>query len=295
MTYPHKVCAQMADPEHRRERINLSLKQRDKDHLQELAAAFGFTWGDRPNISKLMEAIARRKVLLTKNHDWSQEQIRALNQARTLLVDAGFLQEALALAHILLERSELTIPLRQALSTFVESLTQSWRQQLELLIQRQHPFCLNYQDASDHLWQFHIHHAQIVIHERRQYLDCWCTETEGSDEIFDLIHNRSLRLDRITESVLLPLSETWKSALDSLTVTIYLFPPLAFAYTPRPQDLEDRWIDGGKIRQIQREITSSFWFFREVLPYAEDCEIIEPPEIRSRFCDHLQAMVKRYH
>lgn len=284
----------MTDPEHRRERINLSLKQSDKDQLQELAAAFGFTWGDRPNISKLMEAIARRKVLLTKNNDWSQEQIRALNQARTLLVDAGSLQEALALAQILLERSELTIPLRQELSTFVESLTQSWRQQLDTLIQRQQPFCLSYQDASGHLWQFHIHHARIVLHERRHYLDCWCDQTEGSDEIFDLIHNRSLRLDRITDAVLLPLSGTWKSALDSLTVILHLYPPLAFAYTPRPQDLEDSWIHGGKIRQIQREITSSFWFFREVLPYAEACEIIGPPEIRSRFCDHLQAMMNRY-
>lgn len=42
--------------------ITLSISERDKAALEKLAREFGMTWGDRPNISKLVEAIARARI-----------------------------------------------------------------------------------------------------------------------------------------------------------------------------------------------------------------------------------------
>jgi hypothetical protein len=50
-------------------KITLSLKEQDRSHLEALALEFGYTWGDRPNISKLVEAIARRQLTIAPNHD----------------------------------------------------------------------------------------------------------------------------------------------------------------------------------------------------------------------------------
>ena len=89
--------------------ITLSLKEHDKAQLEALAIEFGHTWGDRPNVSKLVEAIARRHLLIAPNHNWTKERIAALNQARSALVDAGQIEAAVAIAQLLL-RSQRTHP-----------------------------------------------------------------------------------------------------------------------------------------------------------------------------------------
>lgn len=95
--------------------VTLSVSESDKAHLEALALEFGITWGDRPNISRLVEAIARRRLVIALNHDWTKERITALNRARTALVDAGQIGSAIAIAQLLLERSELTLPLKPRL------------------------------------------------------------------------------------------------------------------------------------------------------------------------------------
>ena len=107
--------------------ITLSISERDKAQLESLALEFGMNWGDRANISKLVEAIARRQLLIAPNHDWKIERINALNQARAALVDAGKIEAAIAVAQLLLERSELTIPLRSELEQFVAQPIEDWR------------------------------------------------------------------------------------------------------------------------------------------------------------------------
>jgi hypothetical protein len=37
-------------------------------------------WGDDPNISKLIKAIAQRELIVGKNHDWQDSRIRALHR-----------------------------------------------------------------------------------------------------------------------------------------------------------------------------------------------------------------------
>lgn len=62
--------------------ITLSISERDKAELENLARELGMMWGDRPNISKLVEAIAQRELLITRNNDWSTDRIEALSTLR---------------------------------------------------------------------------------------------------------------------------------------------------------------------------------------------------------------------
>jgi len=276
--------------------ITLSVREQDKEQLEALALEFGLTWGDRPNISKLVEAIARRRLLLSPNHDWKAERITALNRARGVLVDAGQMEAALAIADLLLERSEISLPLRLELEQFVAKPAIPWRLQVERLIRQQQPFQLSYQDAAERLWQFTIRYAEIATHETRQYLDCWCEETEGKPDIPELAHNRCLRLDRIADAAIAPIAGDWRSGLTTLTVEMHLFGGLAFAYQSKTQQDEvNEWLPNvPQVRRVRRRITSSFWFLREVLRYGQDCEVVAPEAIRDRLVQELIELNRRY-
>ena len=54
------------------ESITLSISDRDKTNLEAIALELDMMWGDRPNISKLVEAIARKQIQISKNNDWSK-------------------------------------------------------------------------------------------------------------------------------------------------------------------------------------------------------------------------------
>ena len=60
-----------------------------------------------------------------------------------------------------------------------------------------------------------MRYAKIVRHEERQYLDCWCDETERNQDVEALSHNWSLRLDRIPEEAVISLVKGhWQPELD---------------------------------------------------------------------------------
>ncbi|MGB8688466.1 MAG: WYL domain-containing protein, partial [Microcoleus sp.] len=157
--------------------ITLSVSERDKAQLEALAQEFGKTWGDRPNISKLIEAIARRQLTIAPNHDWPQTRIQALDIARQQLLDLGKIDEALAIAQLLSDRSELTLPFRAEIEAFLSNPLPVWRQKIDNFIHRNQPFRLSYRDAADRLWSYTVLHARIVPIEKRQYLMCRCEES----------------------------------------------------------------------------------------------------------------------
>jgi hypothetical protein len=277
--------------------ITLSLSEQDKESLQAIAQTLGYTWGDNPNISKLIEAIAKHKLLIAPNNDWNPDRINALDQARRLLIDADRLDDALVIAHLLLERSEVNLPLKQAIQTFIEKPSEPWRLELDAQIKRQQPFQLSYQDAAERIWQFTLHHAQIVAHEERQYLDCWAVETEGNQDVTALQHNWSLRLDRIpAETAIYPVQGKWRSQLDSIEAELHLSGNLAFAYRTKTEaDILNEWHpELSQVRRVKRQVTNSFWFFRELRRYGPDCVIVSPTELRDRFRQDLIAMLDRY-
>lgn len=276
--------------------ITLSILERDKEQLEELALEFGKTWGDRPNISKLVEAIARQELRIAPNHDWTLERIHALNRARTTLIDAGEIEMAVAIAQLLLERSELSIPLRTELENFIAEPVRPWRRLIETYLRRQQPFQLSYQDAAERIWQFTIRYGEITTHEDRKYLDCWCEETTGNQDLPELAHNWCLRLDRITDAAVSPITGAWHLGLASIPVEFHLFRGLAFAYHSKTnQDTVNEWLtDPPQVRRVVRQVPNTFWFLREVLRYGEDCLILQPESIRQEMQHKIATLHNLY-
>ncbi|MBW4498499.1 MAG: WYL domain-containing protein [Scytonema hyalinum WJT4-NPBG1] len=275
--------------------ITLSLREQDKAELEKLACELGMMWGDRPNISKLVEAIARRQLSIAPNNDWTEPRIKALVKAVRALSDAGHIEDAQVIAKLLLERSELSSPLRKEIERFQENLPPAWRFEIEGYIRRQQPFQLSYQDAAERLWSFTVRYAQMTHHEERKYLDCWCEQTTGNQDVEELQHNWSLRLDRITDATISPISGNWLSKLDEILVEMHLLHGLAFAYQAKSEDVTNEWLpDRERVRRVVRRVSSTFWFIREVLRYAPDCVIVSPQSVRQRFKDKLIALYQHY-
>lgn len=275
--------------------ITLSLEESDKAQLEAIALELGMKWGEDPNISRLIKAIARRQLLVFPNNNWSRDRINTLNKARNLLMDAGQIADALALAHLLLERSELTVPLRQEIEQFVVQPAAPWRIEVERYIRQQQPFQLAYQDAAERVCHFTIAYAKVTQHEERQYLDCWCEETEGNRDIAELSHNWCLRFDRMTDVAISPIKGHWRSELDAISVELHLQRGLAFAYRSKTEaDEVNEWLTDLPQRRVVRRVTNTFWFFREVRRYGPDCVILSPDAVRDRFKQELVSMIEQY-
>ncbi len=275
--------------------ITLSISDQDKAALEALALELGMMWGERPNISKLVEAIARRELLIGYNHDWSESRIKALVQAISALTDTGQLENAQTVAHLLIERSELSIPLQKEIERFLETPPIPWRLDLDRYIRQQQTFQLSYRDAAERAWTFTIRHAQITFHEQRQYLDCWCEETEGNQDIPELMHNWCLRLDRIPEAAIISIEGNWRSGLDIVEIEMHLFGSLAFAYQAKIEDTFNEWIPNRpQVRRILKRVSQTFWLTREILAYGPDCVILSPPSLRRRIQEKLIEAKNRY-
>lgn len=276
--------------------ITLSVSERDKAQLEAIALELGMKWGDRPNISKLVEAIARRQLLIAPNNNWSLDRIRALKRAMDGLIDLGETEQAEILANLLLERGELSLPLRTEIESCLLTMRSHWRTEIDRYILRQQPFQLTYQDAAGRLWNFTVRHAKVQLHEKRQYLDCWCEETEGNYDIEELHHNWSLRLERIPEEAAIsPVAAKWRSNLDEIEVEMHLSGGLAFAYKAKSEDIVNNWLpDRQRVRQVVRQVSNTFWFIREVMQYAPDCVVVSPEGVRDRIKQKLINLCRQY-
>lgn len=279
--------------------ITLSIQEREKKALEDLALKFGKTWGDKPNISQLIKAIARQELKIAVNNDWSHQRIEILEQVKKLLLDLGFMEEAEEIAHILIERSEFkNMSSRDEMEKFLAKPKPLWRKNIEDFIKLQQPFKLTYQDASERLWNFTIIHGQLRIIEKHQYLVCTCEQTQGNEDIPELCHNWTLRLDRIKEAVVNPLQSSWQLNLDTIEVQFKVYGGLAFAYDKekiKQDDVCQGEIEGEPpYRLITRNVWSSFWFFREIATYLNNCEIIYPESIKEKFKEKLSQLNQIY-
>lgn len=276
--------------------LTLSISDLEKAQLEQLALDFDQTWGDKPNISRLIQAIARGHLRVALNHDWSQERITTLNLIRNHLIDTGHHSEALALANLLLERSELNHPLRQEIQRFVDQPGAPWRRDIEASMRRQRPFSLTYQDTTGEIRNFSIRYAKIITFEEREYLTCWCDQTTANQDLPELAHNWVLRLDRIPEETVIgPLAGPWQPELAFIDVEIHLLGRLALAYRSKTgRDLANEWDPDRQIRRVVRRINHSFWLLREVRRYGPDCLIHSPPALRNLMVMDLKHTLQAY-
>jgi predicted DNA-binding transcriptional regulator YafY len=157
---------------------------------------------------------------------------------------------------------------------------------------------LTYQDASDRTYNFTVVHARIQLLESHQYLVCTCDENEGNQDIPELNYNWCLRLDRIQDAVVNPIKLPWQPQLDQVTVQFQVYNRLAFNYgksSNKPDDLTISDLEGDPPqRTITRNIFSTFWFFRDISPYWEDCQILAPDSVRNKFQTKLQLLYDKY-
>ena len=276
----------------KKETITLSIPPGTKEQLEEIARQLNILWGKDPSVSGLIVAIAQHRLEVGQRFTLTSMQVQSLEQATKLLVDSGYILHAQTLVALMLERANLEPPQRQSLLQQISQPLEAWRILLDQQIDNEQPFRLYYQDSQNRAWEFTVRHAQIKFREKRLYLETWNEETEGSNDIPELIHNRTFRLDRIQNLAILPTEGKWRNDLDYVEVQLHFLRGLARAYEPKRDDIRDEWQDN--VRQVVRKVTSTFWFLREIALYWEDCVIVSPENVRSRLKQKLIAMCQQY-
>lgn len=274
----------------KKETLTLSVPPGTKEKLDVIADRLGITWGTKPSPSGLITKIAEQEFEVALPFTLCPIQVQALRQAVRDLVDAGHIEEAKNVLTLLVDRGNLEVPLRQDLMRQVSQPMEGWRIQADQLIANEQSFHIVYSNSQTTTLEFTARYAKVTFYEKRHYLQIWCDETNDSKDLNALKHNRCLRFDRI--QALLPIDGKWRGSLDSIEVTFHLTGWLCKTYEPKLDDVRDKTLD--KIRQITRRVVNPFWFYREIFPYGEDCEIISPIEIREQFRQKIQAMSDRY-
>ncbi|MGI0494992.1 helix-turn-helix transcriptional regulator [Alkalinema pantanalense CENA528] len=274
----------------KKDTITLSVPPGTKEQLEAIADRLGIYWGSSPSASGLVTKIAQQELDVNVPFTLSPEQIAALRQAVKDLVDSGHAEEAKSVITLLLNYGNLEAPLRQELLRQISQPVENWRMRIDQYITDRQPFYVLYGNSQDDQLEFSAHYAQITFYEKRHYLQIWCDETDDSTDIPELHHNRCLRLDRI--QALHPFSGEWRNSLDSISATFQLTGWLRKAYEPKPDDIDDQMTE--QSRWITRKIANPFWFFREILRYGEEAEIIAPDMIRQQFAAKVRSLADRY-
>lgn len=274
------------------DRYTIVLEGEYRESLENLAQQLGFTWGDRGNVKDLVQAIARGQLAVGESTAFSPDQRRSLGRAVIAAAQRGDWIDALLLGETFEIFASEDESLKGYVAATLEPLRRPWVAQLFKYIEQQQPFTFAYQDASSRMFGFSVFGAELVAHERRTYLDCWCMETESNQDIEGLQHNWCFRLDRIIEASITSLEGQWRS-LDRVESEFHLRGGLAHAYEPQSADTLIEWIDSDT-RRVKRSITSSFWFLREVLRYGSNCSVIAPEILRTKLLETLASMIQEY-
>lgn len=250
---------------------------------------------DRKSVSALVQAIADEQISLGRAIVTHQEA-QAILAAVSTLTERAQLTKARTFASFALNNLQMEEDLRSQLDNAYNAIASPWITQIEEFITQQQPFGLSYQDAAGRVWKYVVRFAEITFHQKRNYLDCWCEETEGNRDLSELQHNWTLRLDRIVDAAVTPTAGDWHNGLDYIEVEFNLLGGLAHAYQPRSNDVSDRWSSNADVptRVITRNINNTFWFVREMLPYGKDCKVLAPNTVSNRVRDELKAALENY-
>jgi hypothetical protein len=269
----------------------LYLSPEDQELLAEKAAALGLIRGNKPNISELVRRLARGT--LPAGESLSDDLQRALIALLWQTRDVG---AGLLFAHFLDDRGDVLPEIKRQVGLFLEPLQASWVPIVGEFIKEKRSFELFYSDAAGQPFTFNVRFAEFVQREKRTYLDCWCEQAEGNHDLPGLKHNWSFRPDRIASAGVVAIDAQWRTeGLDEIAAEFHLFDGLAHAYEPRAEDLKWEWISSDpRTLEVQRRITSSFWFLREVLPYGANCKVLGNEDLRQLIVKEVEALRKIY-
>ncbi|MBD2153177.1 WYL domain-containing protein [Leptolyngbya sp. FACHB-16] len=274
----------------KKETLTLSVPPGTKEKLEAIAERLNVRWGNNPSPSGLVVAIAHQEFEVGQPFRLNTAQVKALHQAVRDLIDAGHVEEARSVLTLLLDRGEMEAPLRQNLVRQLNQPLEGWRGEVDKLINQKQSFRLFYQNSQGQALEYTVRYAEVIFYEKRYYLQIWCNETEDSDDLPELKHNRCLRLDRI-QGVFSASSE-WRGRFDAIKVQLHFKGWLVRAYEPKDDDINDEVV--GDIRQVTRNVINPFWLIREVRRYGPECVIVSPIEVRERFKQELLQMIEQY-
>lgn len=276
----------------KKETITLSIPPGTKEQLEAIASQLNLLWGNRPSISGLIVAIAQKEIELGQPFTLTKVQVQALEKAIKVLIDTDLIPESKTLASLIIDRGNPDPPLRQKLLEQVSKSDQVWLVLLEQQIAKKQPFRLFYRDVNQKHWEFTVYYAEIVFREKRYYLEIWTKETEGNLDLPELVHNWSLRLDRIEQLTLLPTEAQWHNSLDHIKVYLHFYGGLAKTYQKRQGDLEV--IEEEGIKKVTRQVSNTYWLLREIRTYGKECVIIAPENLREKMKQYLREMCQQY-
>jgi hypothetical protein len=272
--------------------ITLSLNETDKASLQAIALQYGLTWGDKPNISGLVEAIAQGKYKVVSNSDWSPDLIEVIDKARKALLEIGEIKSAKMIAQLLIQRSELPPSLFVVLQDLLGFQSPAWMLKLDRCISQKKCFQLSFADhVTGIVHDFSIYYAEIIVVDKIQNLFCWCKEIKGKSQ---LPHNWSFRFDQIAEACISEITEgRWKK-LESIDLTFKLHGSTALAYLQHSQDSWNDWCPNNSgVRLVVRSITDIPKTFAELRGYGGDCEIVAPADLAREYYGEIDQMLDR--
>lgn len=275
-----------------KEALTLSVPPGTKKQLDELAERLDYRWGDRPNASALITALAEGTLAVGAGLRLAEAEVQALVQAILALIDNGTTEHARVLMEFAVAYGDLEEPLRRKLLERLGDADDSRRKQIDEKIAARQPFYLYYKSARGTPYQFTVRFAQVRFRERRSYLEIWCEETEKSADLPGLKHNRFLRLDRAQGLSVVASGGIWRDDLDYVEATFKLLPALARDYEPDPDDLRTE-ADGDALI-VTRRTASAFWLLRELKAHGALCEVLSPPDLRARMQQELRAAADLY-
>jgi len=279
-------------PMNKKSSLNLSLEEAEKAALRELAEIFGVFWGGQPNISELVKAIAAGKLKLEAS-DWSDRRVEILDRILEKLKSSGQREEAEHLALLLLERSEVSAPKREAIQGWIERPQAAWREAMDLYIREHQPFRVAYSNPMEDIEIFTVRHEEVARREGQEYLDCWCEETAGNPEPSPLHHNWALLLERLPEDTeIIPLGGNWREP-EYLEVEFHLYGAAALEYQPDRADRIDADLKPAGRRIVRRE-RSIRQLFPALRRYGAECILVGPAEVRDRFGKEIKQLAEKY-
>jgi len=276
----------------KKDTITLSVPPGTKDKLEAIARHHDIYWGKNPSVSGLLGAIAQGELSVGSPFTLNASQIDALRQAIDNLIDAGHAEHAQTVMALLLDRGQLETPFRREILQKVNPNIENLRVRLNQFIEQKQSFLIVYRNSQHQVLEFTVRFAAFKLYEKRVYLQIWCNETEDSNDIAELKHYRCLRLDRIRIQSLLAIDEPWREGFDSVEVQIHLHGWLIAAYESKPEDIEVEQREG--YLWVKRRVINTFWFFRAIAKYYEDCEIVAPESVRQLHQQKIARLQQRY-
>jgi predicted DNA-binding transcriptional regulator YafY len=282
--------------------LTLSVPSETKDQLAELARRFDLVWGEKPSPSKLVAAIASGEIPVGTPTRFDLEQTEALLAAIKALESAGATKWVKVLTGLTMRQGSFEGKDAGAIYEELERGAFPWREPLEQAITDCHPVVVTYRSGKKNTATRYVaRFARLLTRDGHWYVDIFADEAaEKSSDLDALKRNRRLRLDKIETVVRAVHPVGWlHDGLPAVTARLKFIGPDAQYYIRHPDDVEVGELEEipttqTQVRNVRRNVYTSWWFVRDVLRHGDSVVVEEPPELVKEVSKRLEFALGRY-